>query len=59
MMHKEWIKPKYELLLEYKGVFQFLEVTKFHVNDFERTRCPCKSCMNSMWESLEGVWSAY
>ncbi|KAL0559314.1 hypothetical protein IC582_003922 [Cucumis melo] len=55
-MNKDWIKLQNKLSVEYReGVSQFLEVAKLHVNDSGRTRCPCKKCMNSMWESLEGV----
>ena len=38
-----------------EGVTQFLEVTKFQVDDYERIRCPYKRCMNSSWNSLKGV----
>lgn len=33
-MNKEWIKHRNKLSVEYRGVFQFLEAIKFHVNGF-------------------------
>uniref|UniRef100_A0A9I9EFK1 Transposase-associated domain-containing protein n=1 Tax=Cucumis melo TaxID=3656 RepID=A0A9I9EFK1_CUCME len=55
-MEKSWMKLKNKFSVEYReGVTQFLEVAKFHVNDYRRIRCPCKRCTNSNWDLLEGV----
>lgn len=49
-MNKELIKLKYKFSVKYRGVSQFLEWTKLHVNDFRQTRCPCNNGMNSIIE---------
>uniref|UniRef100_A0A9I9E8U7 Transposase-associated domain-containing protein n=1 Tax=Cucumis melo TaxID=3656 RepID=A0A9I9E8U7_CUCME len=55
-MDKGWMKLRNKFSLEYReGVTQFLEVAKFLVDAYRRIRCPCKRCMNSNWNSLEGV----
>ena len=38
-----------------EGITQFLEKAKSHVNNFGKTRCPCKNCMNTVRESLDRV----
>ena len=55
-MDKGWMKVRNKFSVEYReGVSQFLEIVKFHVDAYERIRCPCKRCMNTNWDSLEGV----
>ncbi|KAA0052152.1 CACTA en-spm transposon protein [Cucumis melo var. makuwa] len=55
-MDNGWMKLRNKLSLEYRhGVTQFLEFAKFHVDAYERLRCPCKRCLNLNWNSLEGV----
>ena len=55
-MNKDWIKLINKLSIEYReGVSHILEVTKFDIDDYGRTKYPCKKCINSIWESLEGV----
>ena len=55
-MNKNWIQLRDKFLMAYiEGVTQFLEKAKSHVNNFGKTRCPCKNCMNTVWESLDGV----
>ena len=50
------MKVRNKLSVEYReGVPQFLEIVKFHVDAYERIRCPCNRCMHSNWYSLEGV----
>ena len=42
--------------MEYReGVSQFLELAKYHVDNYGQTMCQCKRCMNSIWDSLEGM----
>ena len=49
------MKFRNKFLVEYKkGVFQFLEVAKYHVNNYVKIRL-CNRCMNSNGDSLEGV----
>ena len=55
-MDKSWMKLSDRFSIEYKeGIFQFLEVAKYHFNNYEQIRCPCKKSMNLNWDSLEGV----
>ena len=54
-MDKRWIKLKDKLSIQYRGFTKFLDTVEFHLNNLEKTRCPSKNCMNSMWESLERV----
>ena len=40
-MDKGWMKLRNKLLVEYReGVFQFLEVAKYHFDEYERITCP-------------------
>ena len=56
MPNKGLMKLKNKFLVEYRdGVSQFLELAKYPVDNYEWTRCPCKRCMNSIWDSLKGV----
>ena len=49
------MKLRNKFLVEYReGASQFLEVAKFHVDDYSRIGCPCKRCMNSNWDSFRG-----
>ena len=55
-MNKSWIKLRNKFSIEYReGVSQCLKVSKFHIDDYGRTRCLSKRCMNSNWNSLEDV----
>ena len=55
-MDKSWMKLKNKLSVEYiERVFQFLAIAKYHSDEYKRIRCPCKRCMNSNCDSLEGV----
>ena len=55
-MDNGWMKLRNKFSLEYKeGVTKFLEVVKFHFDAYGRINYPCKRCMNSNWNSLEGV----
>ena len=50
------MKFKNKFSVDYKEVVsQFLEVTKVYVDDYKQISRPCKRCMNSLLESLEGV----
>ena len=56
MMDKGWMKLRNKFSIQYReGGTQFLEVAKFQVNDYRHIKCPCKRCINSNWNSLEGV----
>ena len=37
-MDKSWMKLKNKFSVKYKGVFQFLEVAKYRINEYERTK---------------------
>ena len=55
-MDKSWMKLRNKFSIEFKeGVSQFLEVAKNHIDQYKRIRYPCKRCMNSNWDSLEGA----
>ncbi|KAA0045946.1 (R)-mandelonitrile lyase 1-like [Cucumis melo var. makuwa] len=42
-MDKGWMKLRDKFSVEYReGMSQFLEVAKYHIDDYKRTRCPCK-----------------
>ena len=55
-MNKDWIKLRDRCSKEYiDGVAQFMEVAKCHVNREGQTRCPCKNCQNSTYQTLDRV----
>ncbi|TYK13640.1 (R)-mandelonitrile lyase 1-like [Cucumis melo var. makuwa] len=42
-MDKGWMKLRDKFSVEYReGMSQFLEVAKYHIDDYRQTRCPCK-----------------
>ncbi|KAA0052853.1 uncharacterized protein E6C27_scaffold33G00030 [Cucumis melo var. makuwa] len=56
MMDKSLMNIKNKLSIEYRErVFKFLDVAKYHVDEYGWIRCPYNRCMNSNWDSLEGV----
>ena len=56
MMDKSLMNIRNKLSIEYReGVFKFLDVAKYHVDEYGWIRCPYKRCMNSNWDSLVGV----
>ncbi|KAA0045434.1 CACTA en-spm transposon protein [Cucumis melo var. makuwa] len=55
-MDKSLMNVRNKLSIEYKEeLFKFLDFAKYHVDEYGRIRCPCERCMNSNWDSLEGV----
>ena len=55
-MDKNSMKLRDKLSVYYRGgVFQFITVAKYHVDEYRRIRCPCKRCIHSTLDSLESI----
>ncbi|KAF4359910.1 hypothetical protein F8388_008815 [Cannabis sativa] len=56
MIDKNWIFQKDRLSEEFfNGLKNFLKLSSFHLNDENKIRCPCVSCMNLYYYDLETI----
>ncbi|KAF4396526.1 hypothetical protein F8388_005796 [Cannabis sativa] len=56
MIDKKWIFQENRLSVEYfNGLKNFLKLSSFHLNDENKIRCPCVSCMNLYYYDLETI----
>ncbi|KAM6563591.1 hypothetical protein CsatB_023589 [Cannabis sativa] len=56
MIDKNWIFQKDRLSEEFfNGLKKFLKLSSFHLNDENKIRCPCVSCMNLYYYDLETI----
>ncbi|KAF4364140.1 hypothetical protein G4B88_031302 [Cannabis sativa] len=56
MIDKKWIFKENRLSVEYfNGLKNFLKLSSFHLNDENKIRCPCVSCMNLYYYDLETI----
>ncbi|XP_062076859.1 uncharacterized protein LOC133781794 [Humulus lupulus] len=55
-MDKNWIWSNDKLSMEYtNGVSNFITLARGHLNDENKTRCPCTQCVNFYYYELETV----
>ena len=55
-MDKNWIRSNDKLSIEYtNGVSSFITLARGHLNDENKTRCPCTQCVNFYYYELETV----
>ncbi|KAF4371496.1 hypothetical protein F8388_002024 [Cannabis sativa] len=56
MIDKKWIFQENRLSVEYfNRLKNFLKLSSFHLNDENKIRCPCVSCMNLYYYDLETI----
>ena len=56
IMDRSWINLKDRASSEYfDGVANFIEIATNHLDEEERTRCPCSNCLNVNWNRLDVI----
>ncbi|KAL6330870.1 hypothetical protein AAG906_009298 [Vitis piasezkii] len=56
MVNKSWIKSKNRCSTEYiQGVKCFMNVARNHMDSLSQTRCPCRSCLNVLFQPIDDV----